>query len=78
MDGVTERLGDVASRALSRDQAVPARRVLAGGDDHALVATFPPGATPPQGWTVVGEVVEGEGVLVDGRVWEGSGGHRHF
>lgn len=33
VDGVTERLGDVASRALSRDQAVPARRVLGTGHD---------------------------------------------
>jgi SAM-dependent methyltransferase len=33
VDGVTARLGDVAARALARDQAVPARRVLAGGDD---------------------------------------------
>ncbi|WP_336921394.1 DUF7059 domain-containing protein [Aquipuribacter sp. SD81] len=33
VDGVVERLGDVAARALARDQAVPARRVLADGDD---------------------------------------------
>lgn len=38
VDGVTGRLGDVAARALARDQAVPARRVLRDADDP--VATF--------------------------------------
>ncbi len=33
VDGVTERLGEVAARALARDQALPARRVLGRGDD---------------------------------------------
>ncbi len=37
VDGVTTRLGDVAARALSRDQAVPARRELADGDDPVAV-----------------------------------------
>lgn len=64
-----------AASALGVD---PLRWVLAGGDDHALVATFPPGLALPAGWTVVGQVVEGEGVLVDGRPWDDAGGHRHF
>ena len=30
--------------------ADPLRFILAGGDDHALVATFPAGASLPEGW----------------------------
>ena len=51
--------------------------VLTGGDDYALAATFPKGTEPPESWVVVGGVVEGEGVRVDGRRWP-SGGHEHF
>jgi thiamine-monophosphate kinase len=29
--------------------------VLAGGEEHSLLATFPPGAVP-EGWQVLGEV----------------------
>ena len=39
--------------------------VLGGGEDHALVATFP--GTPPDGWRVIGTVIDGPPrVLVDG------------
>jgi len=38
VDGITGRLGDVAARALSRDQAVPARREL--GDESDPVAVL--------------------------------------
>lgn len=58
--------------------ADPMRFILAGGDDHALVATFPAGATLPDGWTPIGAVVEGDGVTVDGEAFEGPGGHVHF
>lgn len=49
VDGVTERLGDVAARALARDQAVPARRVLGDGDDPVgvLVRLFTLGDEVP-------------------------------
>jgi thiamine-monophosphate kinase len=60
----------------------PLTWVLAGGDDHALVATFPAGADLPQMFTVIGHVVppssNGPGVSVDGRFWNGQGGHDHF
>ena len=72
----------------------PLRWVLAGGDDHALAATFPAGTALPTRWTIVGHVVDVHAepgvqravarpgghdlVTVDGRVWEGSGGHAHF
>lgn len=65
---------DLSAAALAADidrieSAVPdfpgAALVLTGGEDHALLATFPPGAVPP-GFRVLGEVREGSGVLVDG------------
>jgi thiamine-monophosphate kinase len=51
---------------------------LSGGEDHVLAASFPPDAGVPQAWTVVGEVREGNGVLVDSRPWRGRGGWDHF
>ncbi|TPG36848.1 thiamine-phosphate kinase [Mycolicibacterium hodleri] len=51
--------------------------VLGGGEDHALVATFP-GAVP-DGWRTVGRVVEGPArVLVDGAEWTGDTGWQSF
>jgi thiamine-monophosphate kinase len=58
--------------------ADPLRFVLTGGDDHALVATFAPGADLPDGWLVIGSVTEGTGVTVDGAAYEGPAGHTHF
>ena len=52
--------------------------VLTGGDDHALVATFPCDVVLPGGWTRVGAVAEGRGVAVDGVLWSGAGGWEHF
>ena len=36
----------------------PMAWVLTGGEDHALVATFPPDVELPEGWSVIGEVRE--------------------
>jgi thiamine-monophosphate kinase len=48
----------------------PLAWVLTGGEDHALVATFPPGTDLPDGWTTIGTVHDsdegGPGVRVDG------------
>ncbi|MGO1385353.1 MAG: thiamine-phosphate kinase [Arachnia sp.] len=52
--------------------------ILAGGEDHALIATFPPDVTLPSGWVAVGSVSEGRGVTVDGQQWEGTAGWDHF
>jgi thiamine-monophosphate kinase len=52
--------------------------VLTGGEDHALAATLPADATLPSGWTVIGEVTDGEGVQVVGAEVEGTGGFEHF
>jgi thiamine-monophosphate kinase len=51
--------------------------VVTGGDDYALAATFPKRAELPPQWRVIGKVVEGEGVRVDGRRWP-VGGWEHF
>lgn len=58
----------------------PLSFVLTGGDDHTLVATFPPSVSLPAGFTVVGEVGDGAsaGVTVDGAPYEGGTGHQHF
>lgn len=51
--------------------------VLGGGEDHALVATFP--GSPPDGWRVIGHVLDGPArVLVDGVVWEGNPGWQSY
>jgi thiamine-monophosphate kinase len=53
--------------------------ILAGGDDHALAATFPAGTELPEEWLVIGEVAPGGGVTVDGRRYSGGPtGWDHF
>lgn len=58
--------------------ADPLEWVLTGGEDHALVATFPPVTALPDRWQVIGSVGAGSGVLVDGAGYEAAPGHRHF
>ncbi len=58
--------------------ADPVHFVLTGGDDHALLATFPDPASVPLGWTAIGTVLAGEGVTVDGAAYAGPGGWTHF
>jgi len=57
--------------------ADPIQFILGGGDDHALLATFPTDSVP-DGWTVVGSVAEGSGVTVDGAAYDGPTGWTHF
>lgn len=69
-----------AARALGAD---PLRWVLTGGEDHALVATFPLGTVLPDAWRVVGTIVEapqGPPVTVPGVAPDviATGGHDHF
>ncbi len=52
--------------------------VLTGGEDHSLVAAFPPGTVLPGRWHVIGEVRAGAGVTVDGAPHDGPGGWQHF
>jgi thiamine-monophosphate kinase len=51
---------------------------LAGGEDHALAATFPAQQDVPPTWTVIGKASPGGGVLVDGKTWNGAAGWDHF
>ena len=52
--------------------------VLAGGEDHALAATFAAGAELPERWSVIGSVGVGSGVRVDRRSSRGRSGWDHF
>jgi thiamine-monophosphate kinase len=56
--------------------------MLTGGEDHALLATFPGRKKLPVGFTEVGAVEaageDGPGVVVDGIRDNSRGGHRHF
>jgi thiamine-monophosphate kinase len=80
-DGPLQQVGS----ALGAD---PLAWVLTGGEDHALVATFPPRAPLPVGWTPIGTVRKGAtpGVLVDGvaaaevvrAIGAEGAGHVHF
>jgi thiamine-monophosphate kinase len=79
---------DLSRRALSSDSDAVADAaaaagadawewVLGGGEDHALVATFP--AALPAGWRAIGLVLDGPArVLVDGAEWDGNPGWQSF
>jgi thiamine-monophosphate kinase len=60
----------------------PMQFILGGGDDHAIVATFPAGTDLPEGFTAIGSVAgSGEGgavVTVDGAPYDGPTGWKHF
>ena len=73
-----------ASDLLSRtpgSAADPVSWVLAGGEDHALAATFAPDVSLPPRWRVIGSVLSGAGdpvVLVDGSPYPDKPGWEHF
>jgi thiamine-monophosphate kinase len=82
-DGLAQDLGHICvasgvgvelDAAALVDDEVSLDDVLTGGEDHALVATLPPGPLP-EGCRLVGRVVEGTGVRVDGRAVEGGWEH---
>jgi thiamine-monophosphate kinase len=53
--------------------------VLAGGEDHALVATFPPTVALPPTWQTIGRVgADPVRVTVDSVLWPGRRGWDHF
>lgn len=53
-------------------------RVLAGGEDHSLLAAFPAGVALPGGFVPVGRVRGGAGLTVDGERYESLGGWDPF
>ena len=83
---------DIDSEALPRDEAVvttasaynldPLTWILGGGDDHALLATFPSDVRLPEGFVAVGTVTDAVGsgarVRVDGREVDQVAGFEHF
>jgi len=71
---VTSQMRD-ASQALGVDAYT---WILTGGDDHPIVATFPAGTVLPEGWLVIGRVLDGAGVTVDGRMHTEAPGWDHF
>ena len=71
----------------------PMQFILEGGDDHAIVATFPPETALPEGFLAIGAVAAsgeagpvddavggpvGGGVTVDGAAYDGPTGWKHF
>ena len=52
--------------------------ILTGGEDHALVATFPADVELPPRWKPIGSVRPGRGVTVDGSPHTGAAGWDHF
>jgi thiamine-monophosphate kinase len=84
LDLDSERLpvADQLQETASAFNVDPLTWVLAGGDDHALLAVFPADTALPDMFTQVGIVApagaQGAGVCVDGRFWSGQGGHDHF
>jgi thiamine-monophosphate kinase len=53
--------------------------MLTGGEDHALLATFPAVAAIPEPFRVIGRVrAGGPEITVDGIAQQSSGGFRHF
>ena len=70
---------DVDSTLLPVAPGLRLDQVLTGGEDHALVATFRPGAPVPESWQAIGTVYAGPAaVTVDGKPWEGPAGFSHF
>lgn len=68
---------DAVRTAADAVGADPRDWVLGGGEDHALAATF--GGAPPDGWRVIGRVLDGSPqVLVDGVTWAGNPGWQSY
>lgn len=47
-------------------------RMVGGGEDHSLLATFPTGTGLPGGFRAIGTVAAGEGITVDTVPWTGD------
>ncbi|MFF1572418.1 thiamine-phosphate kinase [Leifsonia sp. NPDC058292] len=63
-----------ASRLGASGLGVDTRTALTGGEDHSLFATFGAQASLPGGFRAIGRVVDGAGLLVDGRPFDERGG----
>jgi thiamine-monophosphate kinase len=82
-DDSLEKAARTLSSRTPSGSSSPLPWILAGGEDHALVATFPPSAELPAHWRVIGEVQAADAgspgnVTVDGRSWNSESGWEHF
>jgi len=70
------RMAEASGVVLDLDAAaVGSTLALTGGEDHAMLATFPAGAALPSGFRAIGRVLAGAAELrVDGRVFARRGG----
>ena len=71
------RVAEASGVAIDLDRAAlgdDPRTALTGGEDHGLLACFPPGTALPGGFRRVGTVREGTGLLVDGHPFDERGG----
>jgi thiamine-monophosphate kinase len=75
-------LTELAAAAETTGSSAPGEQALSwaltGGEDHSLVAAFPPGVVLPDRWTVIGVVRDGRGVFVGGQPHPGASGWDHF
>ncbi|MEU1544625.1 thiamine-phosphate kinase [Nocardia sp. NPDC005745] len=62
----------------ARLDADAAQWILTGGEDHAFAGAWAPGRALPPGWVVIGRVVAGRGLTVDGVAQTGGGGWESF
>jgi len=77
------RIASASGVALALQGLTPEE--FTGGEDHSLLATFPPGTALPGGFRAIGLVTEGQGITLDGvdaeragwdpyRGWNGGAG----
>jgi thiamine-monophosphate kinase len=81
IDVQAESLADEDLRSLSQTvggNTTELTWILTGGEDHSLVATFPPATPLPARWRPIGNVHPGHGVLVNGHPHKGPPGWDHF
>ena len=73
------RIASASGVAIDFDlAAVGSIDALTGGEDHSLLACFPPLSTIPSGFRVIGRVAPGDGIRVDGVPFEARGGWDSF
>jgi thiamine-monophosphate kinase len=65
------RIARASRVAIAFDRVTEAE--LIGGEDHSLLATFPPGTVLPGGFRAIGSVVAGDGIFTDGARFEPRG-----
>ena len=80
IEGASLPVDDVLREAAAVLGIDLAELLLTSGEDHPLLATFPPGTDLPAGFRPIGRVADrgASGVLVDGVPYTGHGGWTHF